>query len=274
MDAPEPGADATIDRSTGSREQETAPEFPPGYENTPVYSAEGFHEPLATYHLRVTKPNLLHLVPFLPGRDSYAISYRSTTALPIFNRKGDISIARKPANSTDPSNEHAVSRADFWDCKKLPYRPAAKFALKSKGNARETTVEMESQDWKNWTFGYDSPAYVWTLREAPACIELSSTASRTSPEAAPVIARFVYGKVGTKVQAGGEAGTLAIWRDALTHGQEGMDVVVTGCLVVVKYFDGLGRKYRNDGFGGATAAAVVNAKAQETNKVRNKIMLF
>lgn len=54
--------------------------------------------------------------------------------------------------------------------------------------------------------------------------------------------------MGTKVLAGGEVGQLDIFRDALTEGQEGVELVVSGCIVIVKYFKGLERRYRSGKF--------------------------
>lgn len=126
---------------------------------------------------------------------------------------------------------------------------------------------MSSPNWKNWKFSYEAASYVWTLRDIPACIELSS-ADSYSDTAPPVIARFTYGKVGTKVLAGGEVGQLEVWRDALTESTVGREVVVLGCLVVVKYFVGLGRRYRNDGSGGSGAGALINPKGDERARKR------
>lgn len=266
-----------LDRVTGAGSSEAQEEVLPDYENTPSYSPETFNSPLITYHLRATKKNTSHLVAFEPAinssQPSYEIKYRSSTALPIFNRNGDISVLRTWSSSPD-KGPAVIARADFHDKGPLPYCPRARITVNSSAEqGQDSTVEMQSRDWKNWTFNHESSPYVWTLRDIPACIELSSASSHEG-ESTPVIARFTYGKVGTKVLAGGEAGQLQIWRDALTESMEGREVAVVGCLVVAKYFEGLGRRYRNDGSGGSNAPALINAKGRESNKVRTKIMLF
>ncbi|KAF2180915.1 hypothetical protein K469DRAFT_714103 [Zopfia rhizophila CBS 207.26] len=126
---------------------------------------------------------------------------------------------------------------------------------------------MGAPGFETWTFDFDSMPYTWAFRPIPACLELSSSQSASTP----VIARFTYGKVGTKVLPGGEVGHLEIWRDRLTEDAEGIEAVITGCLVVVKYFDNIGRKYRNDGSGGSAAASLINAKGRETTSVRGRI---
>lgn len=248
----------------------------PDYETPPDYAPEEFHQPFLTYHLRTAKTNMSHLVPFEPAvsntQPSYAIRYRSSIALPFFKCNSDISVSRVWPSSMGKEAEVAA-RADFHDKGPLPYCPRARFTIGGTEGGRDDTVEMECRNWKNWTFCHEARPYVWTLRDVPACIELS-VADAFHADQVPVIARFMYGKVGTKVLAGGEVGRLTMWRDALTGSVEGREVVVTGCLVVVRYFEGLGRRYRNDGSGGSVTAGLVNAKGKERTTVRAKLLLF
>ncbi|KAF2270402.1 hypothetical protein CC78DRAFT_132026 [Lojkania enalia] len=232
----------------------------PDYEPTPEYSAPT----LQTYHFRATKSKTSHLVPFGPSQSSpsYEITYRSTTALPIFNRNGDISISRTISVLDANITKEHIARADFETSGPTPWYPRATLSLRSAG---ETELRMGASDWRTWTFTYGSRSYAWTLRHVPSsCLELLSPSSSSSY----VIARFTYGLAGMKVLAGGEVGKLDIFRDGLTEGTKGVDVVVAGCVVVIKYFEGLGRRYRNDGAAGGVLRAAINPRARKNMEVK------
>jgi hypothetical protein len=231
------------------------PDYTLSHELSPSYVPEAFNQPLITYHLRATEKNTLHFVSFEPAtsntQPSYEISYRKRSALTLFTRKPDISIARIAPSSYD-GGTMVVARAVFHDDGGFPYCPRARMTLNTNAEHREdATIEMKSRDWTNWTYTHESVPNTWTLCDVPRGIELQHSPSSANPSP-PVIARFTYKNgVGTKVLAGGEVGELSIWRDALTESVEGREVAVLGCLVVIRHFDRVGKVGRIDGRGGA-----------------------
>jgi len=243
------------DYTADQTEQRDLPDYTLPHETSPIYDAENFNQPLITYHLRATKKDTSHFLSFEPAtsntQPSYEINYRKRNALTFFTRKADISISRIAPSSSLGEDAVVVARADFHDDGGFPYCPRARMTLNTNAEHREdATIEMQSRDWTNWTCTYDSLPCTWTLCDTPRCIELQHSTTPTNPTP-PVIARFTYRNAGQNVLAGGEVGELGIWRDALTESVEGREVVVLGCLVVIRHFDRVGKVGRIDGRGGA-----------------------
>ncbi|KAF2187208.1 hypothetical protein K469DRAFT_663268 [Zopfia rhizophila CBS 207.26] len=249
----------------------------PSYDqHTPQYDPQAFHTPILTYHFRQTKTNLQIIVPFgpAPNTPSYEAAYRSSTSLPIFSRKAK-QMEEQPGrnNQGGTTREERIVRMDFHSEGDLPWYPRARFRIKVErdGEEKSQSVEMQAKDFRNWTVNMNEETYIWKLREIPCCLELSALhpyAPSSVSDTTPITARFMYGKVGTNVLNGGEIGKLEIFREGLTEKRDGLESVICGCCVVVQYFKGLGRKYRNDGSGGSGAASLVNPKGQMMSSVK------
>lgn len=175
----------------------------------------------------------------VPASPSYDVHYRSAN-LSHVHRDPDISISH--TSKTEIAGRagfhtHTASHAISYPRARLTVNPSLK-------PGHEIPIEMAAPDFDNWTFTCYRTRYAWRLRKTDACLELASL--DFSPAAAsPVIARFTFARFGAAVRPGGEVGKLEIWEDVMTEREIESEVVIMGCLTVVRYLEGSGRLYGN-----------------------------
>ncbi|KAH7372352.1 hypothetical protein BKA66DRAFT_468810 [Pyrenochaeta sp. MPI-SDFR-AT-0127] len=199
------------------------------------------------YSLYTTESKFLsHLLPTAARSQastspSYDVRYGSTATASHAHKGPDISISRPLATEITGRagfHAHTVSHIACYPRARLTVNPSRK-------PGHDIPIEMAAPDFDNWAFTCHGTRYVWHLRRTCACLELSSL--DFSPDAAsPVMARFTFAGSGTVVVAGGEAGKLEIWEDVMKEGLMDPEVVIMGCLTVVKYVEESGRLYGNE----------------------------
>ena len=203
----------------------------PGYDasTAPAYDSVFDDEPLCTYHLRQYDRRIQMFVAYgIPGASSYRVT---TNSFRLFSKKPEMEVLY-----TSPElRQRNIASIAFDNNSPLPWRPRAHFDY-TDSDGLATRHDMESVNFADWTIMLQNRTYAWTVDMRPVSLVLCEKGSSF------IIARFTYSASGTAAARDAEAGELAIYRDSLTMGREGIDKLVCGLMVPLTYLKKMGKR--------------------------------